>query len=106
MFRFLTCSLLLIGTLLSAADTPPLRVPYTEFTLPNGLHVILHRDTSVPVVSAIRLNECPLPSTRTCSEDRTSSCSSGTEPGACGSVEKVMFPAQFVAIVHAFRSAK
>jgi zinc protease len=28
-----------------------LRVPYTEFTLPNGLHVILHRDASVPVVS-------------------------------------------------------
>ena len=28
-----------------------LRVPYTEWTLPNGLHVILHRDTSVPVVS-------------------------------------------------------
>jgi zinc protease len=28
-----------------------LRVPYTEFTLANGLHVILHRDSSVPVVS-------------------------------------------------------
>ena len=28
-----------------------LTVPYTEFTLANGLHVILHRDTSVPVVS-------------------------------------------------------
>jgi len=28
-----------------------LRVPYTEFTLANGLHVILHRDTSVPTVS-------------------------------------------------------
>jgi zinc protease len=26
-------------------------VPYTAFTLPNGLHVILHRDPSVPVVS-------------------------------------------------------
>jgi zinc protease len=26
-------------------------VPYTEFTLANGLHVILHRDTSVPVVA-------------------------------------------------------
>jgi zinc protease len=30
---------------------PTLRVPYTEFTLANGLHVILHRDTSVPVVA-------------------------------------------------------
>jgi zinc protease len=26
-------------------------VPYTAFTLPNGLHVILHRDPSVPIVS-------------------------------------------------------
>src|ERR671911_2840485 len=34
-----------------AAEPPDLRVPYTEFTLPNGLHVILHRDPSVPVVS-------------------------------------------------------
>ncbi len=31
--------------------TPELRVPYTEFTLANGLHVILHRDASVPVVA-------------------------------------------------------
>ena len=28
-----------------------LTVPYQEFTLANGLHVILHRDTSVPVVA-------------------------------------------------------
>ena len=28
-----------------------LTVPYTQFKLPNGLNVILHRDTSVPVVS-------------------------------------------------------
>jgi zinc protease len=28
-----------------------LSVPYQEFTLANGLHVILHRDTSVPVVA-------------------------------------------------------
>lgn len=33
------------------AAPPPLSIPYTQFTLPNGLHVILHRDTSVPVVS-------------------------------------------------------
>jgi zinc protease len=32
-------------------DLAALRVPYTEFTLANGLHVILHRDSSVPVVS-------------------------------------------------------
>jgi zinc protease len=36
-----------------AAPAPRARlsVPYTEFTLANGLHVILHRDASVPVVS-------------------------------------------------------
>jgi zinc protease len=36
-----------------AAPAPRSRlsVPYTEFTLANGLHVILHRDASVPVVS-------------------------------------------------------
>jgi zinc protease len=40
------------------AQAPPvtsgqhrLQVPYTEFTLGNGLHVILHRDASVPTVS-------------------------------------------------------
>lgn len=33
-------------------DGPPaLAVAYTEFTLANGLHVILHRDASVPVVA-------------------------------------------------------
>src|ERR687892_845121 len=73
MSRILTCTLLLFGALASAptaGQAPPgreqpntkpalserqriegLRVPYTEFTLPNGLHVILHRDTSVPIVS-------------------------------------------------------
>ena len=30
---------------------PPLQVGYTQFDLPNGLHVILHEDHSVPVVS-------------------------------------------------------
>src|SRR6185369_13592732 len=34
-----------------AADSPPLQLPYTQFTLANGLHVILHEDHSVPVVS-------------------------------------------------------
>jgi zinc protease len=34
-------------------STPPLKidVQYTQFTLPNGLHVILHEDHSVPVVT-------------------------------------------------------
>ena len=30
---------------------PKIEVPYTQFTLPNGLHVILHEDHSVPVVT-------------------------------------------------------
>src|SRR5688572_31486690 len=34
------------------APAPPLEVPYTQFTLANGLTVILHRETTVPVVSA------------------------------------------------------
>ena len=52
--------MLCVFTLISGAPSPPvmaqggppaLRVPYSEFTLANGLHVILHRDASVPVVS-------------------------------------------------------
>jgi zinc protease len=34
-----------------AQGAPRLTVPYQEFTLANGLHVIMHRDTSVPVVA-------------------------------------------------------
>ena len=37
------------------ADTPraprPIEIPYEQFTLPNGLHVILHQDRSLPVVA-------------------------------------------------------
>jgi zinc protease len=33
------------------AQAPALTGPFTQFTLPNGLNVILHRDTSVPVVA-------------------------------------------------------
>jgi zinc protease len=35
----------------SAPTAKPLELVYTQFTLPNGLHVILHEDHSVPVVS-------------------------------------------------------
>src|SRR5216117_3833022 len=31
--------------------SPSIQLPYTQFTLPNGLHVILHEDHSVPIVS-------------------------------------------------------
>ena len=55
-----TLRLALAGLILAAVLTPPrvlaqtpthLTVSYREFTLANGLHVILHRDTSVPVVA-------------------------------------------------------
>jgi zinc protease len=36
---------------LSAQAPKPIQLPYTQFTLPNGLHVILHEDHSVPIVS-------------------------------------------------------
>jgi zinc protease len=39
----------LVAAGVPAAQT--ITVPVTQFTLPNGLHVILHRDTSVPVVA-------------------------------------------------------
>src|SRR5678810_909564 len=32
-------------------DRSRLEMPYTQFTLPNGLHVILHEDHSTPVVA-------------------------------------------------------
>jgi zinc protease len=37
----------------AAAQTPapPIEVQYTQFTLPNGLHVILHEDHSVPIAT-------------------------------------------------------
>lgn len=34
-----------------APATAPLSVPYTEFTLANGLHVILHQDKTIPVAA-------------------------------------------------------
>jgi zinc protease len=46
------CVVVLAASLsLDAQQRPALSVPYTQFKLPNGLNVILHRDTSVPVVS-------------------------------------------------------
>jgi zinc protease len=51
MKRAVLCvALLLAGASIPGAQTT-LQVPYTHFTLPNGLNVILHEDHSVPVVS-------------------------------------------------------
>jgi zinc protease len=54
-FRPLVAAIALAGvvtapTLAQAPTTVKLSVPYTMFTLPNGLTVILHEDHSVPVV--------------------------------------------------------
>src|SRR5712671_1243704 len=43
-------SLLLPASLLAQAGAP-IQLQYTQFTLPNGLHVILHEDHSVPTVA-------------------------------------------------------
>jgi zinc protease len=40
-----------LGAQSPAPASPPLQVPYRMFQLPNGLHVILHQDRSVPVVA-------------------------------------------------------
>jgi len=34
-----------------ASSPPKIELPYTQFTLPNGLHVIVHEDHSVPMVT-------------------------------------------------------
>jgi zinc protease len=35
----------------AAAQAPRIRLPIEEFTLPNGLHVILHRDATTPMIT-------------------------------------------------------
>ncbi len=49
--RILLVLLALLTVPLSAQSPAPLQVPYRQFTLANGLNVILHRDTSIPVVA-------------------------------------------------------
>src|SRR6187399_2916276 len=50
--RILALALALLPAVV-AAQSParPLEVPYRQFQLANGLNVILHRDTSVPIVA-------------------------------------------------------
>ena len=45
------CFALLLPASLLAQPAAPLQLPYPQFTLPNGLHVILHEDHSTPIVS-------------------------------------------------------
>src|SRR2546423_12068590 len=56
MMRRLSCAAaVLLGVWVAAAtgrlSAQTLRVPYTTFTLPNGLRVLLHEDHAVPVVA-------------------------------------------------------
>ena len=51
MKRAALCALLLLAAASSPAAQTTLQVPFTQFTLPNGLSVILHEDHSVPLVS-------------------------------------------------------
>jgi zinc protease len=51
MRRLLLIALLLISAPGLGAQTSKLDIPYTQFTLPNGLHVILHEDHTVPLVT-------------------------------------------------------
>jgi len=43
--------LALAAPVLAQSPAPPIEVKYTQFTLANGMHVILHEDHSVPIVT-------------------------------------------------------
>lgn len=49
--RRIGLAIALAAAVAAGAGAQSIAVPVTAFTLSNGLHVILHRDTSVPVVS-------------------------------------------------------
>ena len=49
--RILLILLALLTVPLGAQTPAPLQVPYQQFKLANGLNVILHRDSSIPVVA-------------------------------------------------------
>ena len=51
MTRTLIVLTLLLAVPAAAQSPPPIQLDYSQFTLPNGLRVILHEDHSVPLVS-------------------------------------------------------
>ena len=51
MRKILSCLILLL--VVPVLLPGQVNIQYTQYDLPNGLHVILHRDTSVPVVSQV-----------------------------------------------------
>src|SRR3954452_1599146 len=80
-------------------------MPALTVTVPRSASMLHDRgspatDRRVPVVSAIRLNECPVPRTRSRGDEATSSCSSSTVVGvATRAAANVTFPAQLVGAV-------
>src|SRR6476469_9879750 len=44
-------ALTLVAPVFAQTASPTIQISYTQFTLPNGLHVIVHEDHSVPTVS-------------------------------------------------------
>src|SRR5215510_8966335 len=44
-------ALAIASATLQAQQAPTLDVPNSQFTLPNGLHVILHEDHTVPILT-------------------------------------------------------
>jgi zinc protease len=51
MRRLILIVILLLGSPTLRAQAPKLDIPYVQFDLPNGLHVILHEDHTVPLLT-------------------------------------------------------
>src|SRR5258706_5531676 len=47
----LALALILATPVVAQSQSPPIQVAYTQFTLANGLQVIIHEDHSVPIVT-------------------------------------------------------
>ncbi|HEX4566305.1 MAG TPA: pitrilysin family protein [Vicinamibacterales bacterium] len=47
----LAAAVAIVPAAVQAQRAPKLDVPYTQFTLPNGLHVVLHEDHTVPILT-------------------------------------------------------
>ncbi|WP_202923655.1 M16 family metallopeptidase [Pontibacter fetidus] len=49
--KIIACLLWCVSGAAALAQTPGNKIEFTEYTLPNGLHVILHKDSSTPNVA-------------------------------------------------------
>ena len=86
----------------SPTASSPNRIPASTVTWARSLSSSSTRgnaatETSTPLVPAMSLNECPVPSARTRGLAATTCCSSATDPArlTCAA-PKVTLPAQFV----------